>query len=185
MTKKYYLPITALLIAASCCLVVNSTAHAQQSQLRQQIKEPSCTETNTCKMKPPTIGAIDKNNGKPLINGTYDNVIARHLRVTFNGKTYVLGVDSELTADGNVWTLDLREIAKPLASGNYQLSVEAEDGNGKTLRDVATITFADDNTSKSDDKLSDTGQNIILFLAVALGLVGIGGVLFLRQRGRE
>ena len=58
------------------------------------------------------LDLVDKKH--PVLYGVYDavhtvtNLITGHhdLTVEFNGRTFVLGRDSELRVNGNVWTLD-------------------------------------------------------------------------------
>ena len=59
--------------------------------------------------------SVIKDNGYPVIYGVYDAVHtvidpvtgAHQLAVEFAGRVFVLGVDPELTVNGNAWVLDL------------------------------------------------------------------------------
>jgi outer membrane protein OmpA-like peptidoglycan-associated protein len=74
----------------------------------------------------PTSVAISTNQSAPILTGSYAKEAAK-LMVDLSGKTYVLGTDKELTADGSGnWTLK----PAPLADGDYTLSSRVEDANG-------------------------------------------------------
>lgn len=59
--------------------------------------------------------SVIKDNGYPVIYGVYDAVHtvidpvtgAHQLAIEFAGRAFVLGVDPELTVNGNAWVLDL------------------------------------------------------------------------------
>ena len=59
--------------------------------------------------------SVIKDNGYPVIYGAYDAVHtvidpvtgAHQLAIEFAGRVFVLGVDPELTVNGNAWVLDL------------------------------------------------------------------------------
>ena len=59
--------------------------------------------------------SVIKDNGYPVIYGVYDAVHtvidpvtgAHQLAIEFAGRVFVLGVDPELTVNGNAWVLDL------------------------------------------------------------------------------
>lgn len=117
---------------------------AQTHQFEQRIEELNCTLTEThngsgtfanleCPPQAPTIDSIHYNNGRPVIRGKFDAANNVVLRVQFLGVWYVLGVDTELTAAGNMWTLDLSGLSPPLDFGSYEVIVEMSTSGGTTL----------------------------------------------------
>jgi hypothetical protein len=91
----------------------------------------------------PTVNTLITSNNTPVISGTYDSGDAGGLTVTLDGVTYVLGVDSELTATGDNWTL---AVTAPLADGTYEVSVIATDALGNATSDITANEITIDTT---------------------------------------
>ncbi len=72
------------------------------------------------------------------MTGSYDSANSQSLRVRVAGVWYKLGVDSQLTVDGDTWTLDLNDLSPPLAAGNYDVTVEITTRDGSLLTDTST-----------------------------------------------
>lgn len=130
-----------LMVIMSFFIGVYFDAHAQQSELYQEIKEPDCRAPGDCEMLPPTIDDIRLNNNRPVFKGTYDALYSEKLRVVFGGVTYVLGVNSQLKTANGQWILDLSGLTNPLARGAYELIVETEGYDGKKLRAETIVTI--------------------------------------------
>lgn len=140
----------AAIIAA--LVVLPRHVNAQQSQLRQQIQSPDCTQPDECEMTPPTIETVSKNGGRPLFSGSYGAVFAQTLRVIFGGRVYELGVDAELTAQNDEWLLNLSNLSPPLAPGNYELIVETIDADGEVTRTTLTVVFTAADIDPGEDE---------------------------------
>ena len=90
--------------------------------------------------------SVIKDNGYPVIYGAYDAVHTvidpvtgvHQLAVEFAGRVFVLGVDPELTVNGNAWVLDLSKWPK-MHPGDTALVLEY----GKTyFGDITSSTQA-------------------------------------------
>ena len=90
--------------------------------------------------------SVIKDNGYPVIYGVYDAVHtvidpvtgAHQLAIEFAGRVFVLGVDPELTVNGNAWVLDLSNWPNT-HPGDTTLVIE----RGKTyLGEIASSTRA-------------------------------------------
>ena len=97
------------------------------STFSQVIRELDCSHTTYSKavgqvndvecdvFAPKYEHSVIKDNGYPVIYGAYDAVHTvidpvtgvHQLAVEFAGRVFVLGVDPELTVNGNAWVLDL------------------------------------------------------------------------------
>lgn len=124
------------------CGVVSSGAAAQQSELQQQILAPDCSSPDSCEMKAPTIKTVNKNGGRPILTGTYDAAFTKTLQVTFGGRRYTLGIDSELTVKSGTWQLSLRALPTPLKSGEYIFAIEATGYNNSIQKVQTTLLLA-------------------------------------------
>lgn len=151
--------ICSLIAAHVLVLSIPVYANSSPTQLQQLILETGSL--------PPTINPVVVNDGHPIITGTFDAAYTDQLRVDVNGVWYVLGVDSELTANGDDWTLDLSELNPPLAPGSYNIIVETTTIEGATLS--ATISFSvpgqpnpnENGQSTNPGGLSGTGRSLI------------------------
>ena len=181
--------MTKLFIGASIVGIVfllgASQAYAQDSTLEQRIRQLDCAQHGVCLMDPPEITNVTINGGRPIVSGSYDRVGTEHLRVMFAGRTYVLGVDAELTVSNGSWRLDLSGLARPLSPGTYQLVVETEDSEDTLLRDTMMVRITQGNgtaSGRSGGTLSDTGENIVLFVSSGILLIMAATVLLVLAR---
>lgn len=159
--------ILALLVAIFILVSgVSSNAAAQNSQLQQSILPLDCTLTEVnnglnvnadsdCPPQPPIVDNIQSNDGRPIISGKYDAANAATFRVRFNSVWYQLGINSELTAAGNVWRLNLSNLAVPLEPGEYEIFMEMTTLEGDTLVGDGDLTI------RPDDPTPDPGPGPI------------------------
>jgi len=84
----------------------------------------------------PTVNSLVTNDALPTITGTWDSAGATLLQVTFNGTTYTLGTNSQLTSDGSGhWTL---ATSATIADGFYNVLVHTTDAAGNVTDHTAT-----------------------------------------------
>ena len=128
------------------------------STFSQVIRELDCSHTTYSKavgqvndaecdvFAPKYDHSVIKDNGYPVIYGVYDAVHTvinpmtgvHRLAVELAGRTFVLGVDPELTVNGNAWVLDLSNWPNT-HPGDTTLVIE----RGKTyLGEIASLTRA-------------------------------------------
>lgn len=128
------------------------------STFSQVIRELDCSHTTYSKavgqvndvecdvFAPKYEHSVIKDNGYPVIYGAYDAVHTvidpvtgvHQLAVEFAGRVFVLGVDPELTVNGNAWVLDLSKWPK-IHPGDTALVLEY----GKTyFGDITSSTQA-------------------------------------------
>ena len=128
------------------------------STFSQLIREIDCSHTTYSKavgqvnnaecdvFAPKYDHSVIKDNGYPVIYGVYDEVHtvinpmtgAHQLAIEFAGRVFVLGVDPELTVNGNAWVLDLSNWPNT-HPGDTTLVIE----RGKTyLGEIASSTQA-------------------------------------------
>ena len=128
------------------------------STFSQVIRELDCSHTTYSKavgqvndaecdvFAPKYDHLVIKDNGYPVIYGVYDEVHTvinpmtgvHRLAVELAGRTFVLGVDPELTVNGNAWILDLSKWSK-MHPGDTTLVLE----HGKTyFGEIASSTQA-------------------------------------------
>ena len=85
-------------------------SHTVYSRAVSQVNDVECDV-----FAPKYDHSVIKDNGYPVIYGVYDAVHtvidpvtgAHQLAIEFAGRVFVLGVDPELTVNGNAWVLDL------------------------------------------------------------------------------
>lgn len=126
---------------------------AQNSTFSVEITPLDCAHTTyttavgevndaDCAWFDPAISIVEPRDGRPIIRGVFDAIHTKidpetgvaSLWITVNGQTYVLGVDSELTVDGNAWVLDLSHAAEVLfAPGEYPISMTVVPENGDPI----------------------------------------------------
>ncbi|HEU0266602.1 MAG TPA: hypothetical protein VFQ70_03170 [Candidatus Saccharimonadaceae bacterium] len=193
-TKIVFTAATALVMA----LLAACIASAAPVRFKQTITPLDCTITRTsngsgtvatsdCPPQNPTIETINENGGRPIIRGLYDAANAAGFRVFFADRWYVLGVDSELTVIGNVWTLDLSGLDTPLAPGDYDIVVEMTTINGVKLNDTGTATvkqIPEQPPQKPDNhggSLLPTGDDVIAYTMLGLVLVLAAAAALLRR----
>lgn len=170
----YFLKV---LVVACIMAICSSLVAAAQSNsiLEQQIVPNVCnyttvetglgmTNSSSCPLFAPTIAEINQNKGRPVITGVYDAVHTVSFRVQVGDVAYTLGSSAELTADGNVWVLDLGSLKKPLASGEYGILVEAigDDAQTRRVESSVNIEQAGGGLQSGQTKLgsSENGSNL-------------------------
>ena len=179
------------LVSAMMGIMVIATGgavQAQTSQLFQEILPPACLEPSDCIMTAPSIQSIWQNNGRPIFSGSYDPAFSKSLRVIFHERTYVLGVNSGLSAIGGTWTLDLSSLSPQLTSGQYTLVVESESFLGELKRDMREVAFLvyidppdpiSSETELQDGDLATTGQRVMFMIVIAATFLLFSIFLFL------
>ncbi len=85
-------------------------------------------------LKAPTVESLETRETAPTLTGTWDPAVANRLTVTVGTTAYTLGSNPELTTEGGNWQL---VIPQPLADGAYDISVEAGDERGRTVKAAA------------------------------------------------
>lgn len=183
--------ISAPLLAASLVAPLHNVAAAQNSQLQQTITLDclAMPSSPACSMSLPSIDMIDVNDGRPIVSGKYDSTYATSLRVTIDGVTYVLDTNSELTAVGDTWRLDLSR-SERLPAGIYSIDVESIDNDGKSLSASASFVVHSDesgiNSVNESNGLANTGQPVDVLSAVAVIAILVAFSLFIvAMRWRE
>lgn len=137
---------------------VTQAMTSADSMFSQVIRELDCSHTTYSKavgqvndvecdvFAPKYEHSVIKDNGYPVIYGAYDAVHTvidpvtgvHQLAVEFAGRVFVLGVDPELTVNGNAWVLDLSKWPK-MHPGDTALVLEY----GKTyFGDITSSTQA-------------------------------------------
>ncbi len=176
-------------IMVAMFVVFSDSIYANDYQLYQEILPVPCESTPDaplCPMKPPTVGAVSVNKGRPFLTGLYDADKSVRLLVEVADRVYELGVDFELTSIDGVWTLDLTELVTPLVTGNYEIWVTTIDsygsesrGQGQLIVEQSTLTPPD---VPQEGRLSSTGQAMILFITTALVLLLSAVLLFIYSK---
>ena len=149
--------LTAIIGVVFSSKVALATTSAD-STFSQLIREIDCSHTVYSKavgqvndaecdvFAPKYDHSVIKDNGYPVIYGVYDAVHTvinpmtgvHRLAVELAGRTFVLGVDPELTVNGNAWILDLSKWSK-MHPGDTTLVLE----HGKTyFGDITSSTQA-------------------------------------------
>ncbi len=147
-------PIIGVVFSSKVALATTSA----DSTFSQLIREIDCSHTVysravgqmndvECDVFAPKYDhSVIKDNGYPVIYGVYDAVHtvidpvtgAHKLAIEFAGRVFVLGVDPELTVNGNAWVLDLSNWPNT-HPGDTTLVIE----RGKTyLGEIASSTQA-------------------------------------------
>ena len=137
---------------------VTQAMTSADSTFSQVIRELDCSHTTYSKVvgqvndaecdvfAPKYDHSVIKDNGYPVIYGVYDAVHTvinpmtgvHRLAIELAGRTFVLGVDPELTVNGNAWILDLSKWSK-MHPGDTTLVLE----HGKTyFGDITSSTQA-------------------------------------------
>lgn len=95
--------------------------------------EPPAPPEPTVEMTVPTIESQIVTVSRPKLTGTWAEGVAKDLKVTVDGKVYMLGQSETLTSDGaGRWSLTLDQ---PLRDGIYEILVETADASGNTKTD--------------------------------------------------
>jgi len=115
----------------------------------------------------PTVDALLTNDDTPVLTGSYDDTEAPVLlQVSVDGTTYVLGVDPELTVDGNgSWQLDLDTAGQALPEGLNDVSVTQSDAASNATSDTTLDEVEIDLTAPGaptvDAQVSNDGLPVI------------------------
>ena len=151
MKNIYFKPVAGIVVGIAVAGAALSVARAVDSTLNQVINGYDCSHATlatsgtlndvNCAEFPPSVQSGSSATGSPVIVGVYDAVHAAGLTVTFNGKTYVLGVDAELIAVANKWTLDLDTLSPALSPGTYPVNVSMTSTSSAVLTGAGTVTI--------------------------------------------
>lgn len=186
----------AILAVAVVTIGVGASVAAQDSRLTQEITGVDCVANPSDPECPPAIQSIVINGGRPILSGRYNSVASTQLRITLNGVAYVLGVDSQLTATGDNWELDLSELEPALSPGDYSVLVESMDADGNWLSTSEVFTVAasspeDGEGADSDEGqpgggwLGETGEPVVLAVVGALVMIAIAVVVIGAKKKRK
>ena len=86
----------------------------------------------------PTVASLTGVKNTPIVTGTFDSKSGTALSVAANGKTYVLGTDTNLTSPsaGN-WQLDLKDA--PLPAGSTTITATNTNSAGTSASGTGTV----------------------------------------------
>ncbi len=192
LKKLLFITIT-LLVAMSISSPVFATA---DSTLSQVIRDIDCTHTTLengnqlnhpdCQIFAPKFMKLDLVDKKhPVLYGVYDAVhtvtnpiTGQHdLTVEFNGRTFVLGRDSELRVNGNVWTLDFSNWQIDHPGDNFIPLTPGHTYNGRVTAKMKASPLSPEVTQFADFSVTIPKQTIKEILAVPHMLKRAGRVL--------
>lgn len=190
--KLLFITIT-LLVVTSISSPVFATA---DSTLSQVIRDIDCTHTTLengnqlnhpdCQIFAPKFMKLDLVDKKhPVLYGVYDAVhtvtnpmTGQHdLVVEFNGRTFVLGRDSELLVNGNVWTLDFSNWQNDHPGDNFMPLTPGHTYNGRATAKMKANPSSPEVTQFADFSVTIPKQTIKEILAVLHMLKRAGRVL--------
>ena len=216
--KKLFTTI-ALLVAVSIPSSVFATA---DSTLSQVIRDIDCTHTTLensnqlnhpdCQIFAPKFMKLDLVDKKhPVLYGVYDAVhtvtnpiTGQHsLTVELNGRTFVLGRDSELRVNGNVWTLDFSNWQNDHPGDNFMPLTPGHTYNGRATARMKASPSSPEVTQFTDFSvtipkqtigeiiaipnivkkvgrvLASTGVSVWLMIAISAGVIFVASILLL------
>ena len=190
--KKLFTTIT-LIVAVSIPSPVFATA---DSTLSQVIRDIDCTHTTLengnklnhpdCQIFAPKFMKLDLVDKKhPVLYGVYDAVhtvtnpaTGQHdLVVEFNGRTFVLGRDSELRVNGNVWTLDFSNWQNDHPGDNFMPLAPGHTYNGRATAKMMANPLSPEVTQFADFSVTIPKQSIGEIFAVPNIVKKVGRVL--------
>ena len=146
--KKLFIAITILATLSSpYSALADSSANSNLSQVitdctHDSLENGSQMNESICPIFLPKFSKFDLVNGKDLlVYGVYDAVhtiadpaTGQHdLKVEFNGRTFVLGRDSELKVNGNIWVLDFSNWQNNHPGDNFMPPVPEHTYNGRVM----------------------------------------------------
>ena len=218
--KKLFIIITLLATLSSpYSAFANSSANSNLSQVitdctHDSLENGSQMNESICPIFLPKFSKFDLVNGKDLlVYGVYDAVhtvtnpaTGQHdLKVEFNGRTFVLGRDSELKVNGNIWVLDFSNWQNNHPGDNFMPPVPERTYNGrvttKLKADVTSpevVRFADfsfTTPKKTVEKtiedvivipkivkeiskaLANTGINLWIIMAAGIGVIVVAFIM--------
>ena len=181
--KKLFIAITILATLSSpYSALADSSANSNLSQVITDCTHDSL-ETGgqmnepICPIFPSKFSKFDLVNGKDLlVYGVYDVVhtvanpaTGQHdLKVEFGGRTFVLGRDSELKVNGNIWVLDFSNWQNNHPGDNFMPSAPEHTYNGRVttkLKANATsaevVRFADFSFTTPKKTVEKTIEDVI------------------------
>ena len=192
-TKKLLSIAIIILVVTSISSPVFATA---DSTLSQVIRDIDCTHTTLengnqlnhpdCQIFAPKFMKLDLVDKKhPVLYGVYDAVhtvtnpiTGQHdLAVEFNGRTFVLGRDSELRVNGNVWTLDFSNWQIDHPGDNFMPLTPGHTYNGRVTAKMKASPSSPEVTQFADFSITIPKQTIEEILAVPHILKRAGRVL--------
>jgi len=181
--KKLFIVITLLATLSSpYSAFANSSANSNLSQVitdcaRDSLETGSQMNEPICPIFPPKFSKFDLVNGKDLlVYGVYDAVHAvanpatgqHDLKVEFGGRTFVLGRDSELKVNGNIWVLDFSNWQNNHPGDNFMPPAPEYTYNGRVttkLKANATspevVRFADFSFTTPKKTVEKTIEDVI------------------------
>ena len=182
--KKLFIVITLLATLSSpYSAFADSSANSNLSQVitdctHDSLENGSQMNESICPIFPPKFSKFDLVNGKDLlVYGVYDAVhtvanpaTGQHdLKVEFGGRTFVLGRDSELKVNGNIWVLDFSNWQNNHPGDNFMPPVPEHTYNGRVttkLKANATspevVRFADFSFTTPKETIEKTIEDIIV-----------------------
>ena len=182
--KKLFIVITLLATLSSpYSAFADSSANSNLSQVitdctHDSLENGSQMNESICPIFLPKFSKFDLVNGKDLlVYGVYDAVhtianpaTGQHdLKVEFNGRTFVLGRDSELKVNGNIWVLDFSNWQNNHPGDNFMPPVPEHTYNGRVttkLKANATspkvVRFADFSFMTPKKIIEKTIEDIIV-----------------------
>lgn len=117
------------------------SAACQAGPLSVPCAAPALAEPNA--PLPPRVGILLTRNPQPEIYGSWVAAPGARLTVEVAGRTYRLGEDAGLTADGQTWTLVPQA---PLADGVHDVAAVSVDAAGRAIRDETRDELEVDST---------------------------------------
>jgi LPXTG-motif cell wall-anchored protein len=208
--KKLFIAITLLIALGSpYSAFADSSANSNLSQVitdcaHDSLETGSQMNEPICPIFPPKFSKFDLVNGKDLlVYGVYDavhtvaNPATDHhdLRVEFGGRTFVLGRDSELKVNGNIWVLDFsnwqnNHFMPPAPEHTYNGRVTTKlKANATSTEVVRFADFSFTTPKKTVEKtiedaivipkiikeiskaLANTGINLWVIMAAGIGVI--------------
>ena len=110
----------------------------------------------------PTVVDVTTSDTTPIINGTFQASDTDRLIINVNGVDYELGVDPELTAVGDDWTLNLGGLMPPLSNNtSYAVTATAIDEAGNTGIDNGSLILVDESVEDTTPPIIPTVDSLV------------------------
>ncbi|QWQ32456.1 hypothetical protein KOY48_01145 [Candidatus Minimicrobia naudis] len=114
------------------------------------------------------------NKKHPLVYGVYDAVHTvtnpatdqHDLKVEFNGRTFVLGRDSELKVNGNIWTLDFSNWQNNHPGDNFMPPAPEHTYNGRATTKMKANPTSPEVTQFADFSVTTPKKTIEEIIAI-------------------
>lgn len=198
--NKTFVPKQIISSLLAACVLISAvggtTAFAQDSTLSQVIRYIDCTHATLengnqlnhpdCQIFAPKFMKFDLVDKKhPVLYGVYDAVhtvtnpiTGQHdLTVEFNGRTFVLGRDSELRVNGNVWTLDFSNWQNNHPGDNFMPLTPGRTYNGRATARMKASPSSSEVTQFTDFSVTIPKQTIGEIIAIPNIVKKIGQTL--------